>query len=272
MVSRFKMEGFDIEAFNDFVEEMFYDYDDLIESGEKVFTEYSDEIEPSVSKYIKPNGHLDARLLQGEWFPDVKADVFISHSRRDMELAVAFSGFLKEEFGLKAFVDSTIWHNVEDLQELVDAPLLNHTTNTYNYKKRNQSTAYVHMLLSSALTKMIDNSEAIFFLSTPNSLNSKGELSTSSAWIYHELFTANYLRIKYPLRSRQLSQRMFSGTILEGRRADGFTVDFDVDLSRFNKFTFTKLSNWIKLMSENRHAHPLDLLYKLYPKNTSRRI
>lgn len=272
MTSRFKIEGFDVDSFKEFAKENFYQFKDLIDTGKEIFTDYSDKISTSLSTFIKPNGHLDARLLQGEWFPEVKADIFISHSRRDQELAIAFSGFLKKVFGLDAFVDSTIWHNVEDLQEEVDAPLWNPESETYNYKRRNQSTAYVHMLLSTALTKMIDNSEAIFFLSTPNSLRSIGRLSTSSAWIYHELFTANYLRMKYPSRNRELSQRMFSGRILEGRKADGFSMDFDVDLSKFHTFTYAHLEDWVKINYYNGNTHPLDLLYKTYQQNSSRRI
>lgn len=263
MVSRFKLEDFDIPSFKAFTGRK-YDFDYLLYCGEEVFADFSNSIEPRVSRYIKPNGHLDAGLLQGDWFPKIKADVFISHSRKDKDLAIALSGFLNEEFGLKAFVDSTIWHNVEKLQEEVDAPLLNPDTKTYNYKRRNQSTAYVHMLLSTALTKMIDNSEAIFFLSTNNSLNSIGQLTTSSAWIYHELFTANYLRLKYPERKRTVVKRMRGGRILEGRISDGFTMDFDVDLSMFHTLTFSNFKDWIKAVYKNFERHPLDVLYTLY--------
>lgn len=51
----------------------------------------------------------------------------------------------------------------------------------YDYKKRNYSTSHVHTMLTVALSKMIDKTECIFFINTPESLNiSEGMGSTIS--------------------------------------------------------------------------------------------
>lgn len=256
MFSKFLIENIDVNSF------LNLNIPELTNIGKGIFSRYEKKVALSLKKYIKANGHLDANQLQGEWFPDVPADIFISHSHADEKTALALAGFLKSEFDLNAFIDSTIWGNIKDLQELVDEPLRFSPGGSYNYYKRNQSAAYVHMLLSTALTKMMDNSEAVFFLSTDNSLKSQEPNITESVWIYHELFTSQYLREKLPERYRNI-QKCFSGGILESRISDGFIMDFTVDLSDFKKLDSAKLNVWINLYSSNFVSYPLDILYSL---------
>lgn len=47
--------------------------------------------------------------MQVSWFPQIKADVFISHSHSDEKLAIIFAGWLYNAFGLTAFIDSCVW-------------------------------------------------------------------------------------------------------------------------------------------------------------------
>lgn len=69
----------------------------------------------------------------------------------------------------------------------------------FDYDKRNYSTSHVHMMLSIALTSMIDACETVFLLNTPQSISLEEDIKkeqTSSPWIYHELSTANVMRVK----------------------------------------------------------------------------
>lgn len=68
---------------------------------------------------------------------------------------------------------------------------------TYNYNKRNFSTSHVHMMLSTALINTIDNTECIFFINTPNSIENVYDTvnnSTYSTCIYSELEATRLLR------------------------------------------------------------------------------
>lgn len=256
MFSKFIIESLSESIFRP---EDFKTYWDL---GQEVLYRFKSSVIDSLEKYIKANGHIDANHLRGEWFPDVPADVFISHSHADVDFAHVLAGFLKQEFRLNAFVDSAIWSNIADMQRLVDEPLIL-PDGQYNYNKRNQSTAYVHLLLSTALTKMMDNAEAIFFLSTSNSLSSREDNITESVWIYHELFTSNFLRQKQPNRGNYL-QKCFSGGVLEGRVRDGFRMDFKVDLSKFKILTPDHISRWLRMRDADADSHSLDILYSIY--------
>jgi hypothetical protein len=136
----------------------------LYDSDKKVF-------KPVLDSFIGPNGAIDGSEMQGQWFPEVTADVFISHSHKDEQVAVSIAGWLKEVFGLRAFVDSCIWNYSDDLlKELDNRYCRNDNNQTFNYQLRNRTTAYVHMMLHNALARMMDQCECLFFLSSPQSL------------------------------------------------------------------------------------------------------
>ena len=58
--------------------------------------------------------------MQANWFPQIKADIFISHSHKDEDLALALAGWLKVSFGLTAFIDSCVWGYANDLLKMID--------------------------------------------------------------------------------------------------------------------------------------------------------
>ena len=230
--------------------------------GESIFSDFRNQISGSIEEYLNPNGHIDANTLRDAWFPKVEADVFISHSHANRDLALMLAGFLKENFDLNAFIDSTIWGNIAELQQKIDQPLLDPFTHTYNYEKRNQSTAYVHILLSTALTKMMDNCEALFFLSTDQSLSYQS--TTSSVWIYHELFTANFLRINVPQRFSTQTRGFSDGGKTQFMLNEAYSFDFEVDLTDFKRLRGSQLCQWKREFLNSPQTHALDVLYKTF--------
>ena len=98
-----------------------------------------------------------------------------------------------------------MWGYSDELLKLIDKNYCvlkrkeNGDIDTYNYDKRNRSTANVHLILSTALMKMIDNTETLIFINTPNSLNIVNDIQenyTSSPWIYNELLISKVIRQK----------------------------------------------------------------------------
>lgn len=128
------------------------------------FSRNKTRIERTLKGFVGVDGILDGTKLQENWFPQVDADIFISHSHKDEKRAIALAGWIQEIFGLKVFIDSCIWEYSENLLRLIDNHYcLNSDKKSYSYEKRNQSTSHVHMMLSSALTMMIDKAECLFF-------------------------------------------------------------------------------------------------------------
>lgn len=72
----------------------------------KSFEEYNysnfKEIEKKLKNFILNGGSIKAVEIQNDWFPNIKADIFISHSHKDEELAIKLGDWLFNNFGLKS--------------------------------------------------------------------------------------------------------------------------------------------------------------------------
>lgn len=168
--------------------------------GRRIFESDVESSRKNLDKYLSPQGILSAVEIQEDWFPAVDADIFISHSHKDETLAIRFAGWLWDEFKIRAFIDSCVWGYADDLlKELDEKYCKADKYGYYDYQKRNQSTGHVHMLLNGALMQMIDSTECLVFLNTPNSISSSdvGDHNlTSSPWIYSELMITKIVRRK----------------------------------------------------------------------------
>src|SRR5260221_3829122 len=168
-------------------------------------------------------------MMQGNWFRQFESLVFFSHSHNDENTAITLAGILYGNFGIKSFIDSCIWGYASDLLWLIDNRYcLNDVGETFNYQKRNRSTSHIHTMLSMALAKMIDHSECLFFINTPNSLSAEDVIDkTESPWIYLELGMTKLVKIQIPER-RFLSE---SKTFSKAHHFDeDLRVKYEVDL------------------------------------------
>lgn len=166
-------------------------------------------IETGIKKYLSLSldGTLDAFAMEKDWFPDINAHVFISHSHQDEELANQLALWLNKKYGIKSFVDSAVWHYADNLLKQIDIKYCRKRRANgdfvYDYNKRNRSTAHVHMILQGAIAKMIDKCECFIFINTDNSINiSDGK--TASPWIYSELLMAKMMQLREPERYNEL--------------------------------------------------------------------
>ncbi|WP_304331640.1 hypothetical protein [Brachyspira innocens] len=168
-------------------------YDELI---------YDDRnsIEEKISS-LKIKDIEDGTKTKSNWFPEIDADVFISHSHEDVKLAKSLAVYINEETGLKSFIDSEIWGNYADLLRNIDNNYCKFPDkNLYNYELRNYSTSHVHMMLNIALIEMIHKCNYFIFIETPNSLKDdeliyNGQIKkTNSPWIYSELMITKIIK------------------------------------------------------------------------------
>ena len=181
MFSKFKL--------NDIIYSDFKEYES---SGQEYYAQIQTDIQSSLKEFIGIDGVIDGTKLQESWFPTKqKFSVFLSHSHADEKLAVSIAGFLKKELNLNTFIDSCLWRYSNDLLREIDEKYCRHSNGTsFDYDKRNYSTSHVHMMLSIALSRMIDKCESVFFLNSENSISIAEEISkerTASPWIYNEL-------------------------------------------------------------------------------------
>lgn len=232
--------------------------------GKNLYEDFQKTIRPSLESYIIDNGILDAKEIQKDWFPEVNAHIFISHSHKDESLAIALAGWLLNKFGLKAFIDSCVWGYANDLLKILDNRYCqNNKPNSYDYDKRNYSTSHVHMLLMTALNKMIDKTECVFFLNTENSVSimSGIENRTLSPWIYGEIETTRIIEKHLP---RRKTIKMFNkgGVLLEEAADSSLNIAYPMNMSHLYNLTPDILQLWEQHFKyEGEKA--VDELYKL---------
>ena len=110
-------------GFNLLLEENCFEQDDfkkLQEVGFKSISHQKTIIIEKINSFVGDNGSLDGSKMQANWFPQIKADIFISHSHKDENLALALAGWLKVTFGLSVFIDSCVWGYANDLLRIID--------------------------------------------------------------------------------------------------------------------------------------------------------
>lgn len=222
----------------------------------------------SVLKDFALNGSvLNGSKMQSDWFPQINGHIFISHSHNDKDAVIALAGWLYEYLGVTAFIDSCIWGNANELLKLIDDKFcLNDGGETYNYTKRNYSTSHVHMMLSTALSKMIDKTECLFFYNTPQSISSSNIISkTESPWIYSEITMTQLLRHNMPERiKRKIAD---TKTFSKGGVTERLQIEYEVDLTHLVDIDADTLNSWQKCGAKGERA--LDKLYELKPIKNS---
>ena len=244
-----------------------------LEKGKEIYNHFESQARKSLKDFIYQNGQIDGSALKEHWFKIEKADVFLSHSHKDITKVAAFAGWLHDTFGLTAFIDSCSWGYCDDLlKEIDDQYCKNESGETYNYQLRNYTTSHVHMMLSSALTQMIDNTECIIFFDTPNSIVLKDELNnvkkgdkkaTLSPWIYHELSMTSMVKTRLPRRRNVIIEHSSGYSYAADSRPD-----FQYDVSEYLR-QLTLLTDDVLLEWKNNHntaKYSLDTLYKMMKK------
>lgn len=255
---------FNLDPKNETWEDHFY-------RGNKIHESNKNIVKTDLEKFKNIKGTLKADEIIKDWFPEIKADVFLSHSHKDEKLIIGLAGWLEDEFGIKSFIDSTVWGYSDKLLKAIDDKYCkNESSETYNYDQRNRSTSHVHMMLSTALADMIDRCECVIFVNTPNSFtpanyfNDKGE--TESPWIYSEIAMTRMLREKTPKEHRQkpLSEsRENLGKIEKSQ----LQISYPVNLLHLTPLSLSDLHEWEKKESQQKQkALALDSLYEIKRK------
>ena len=243
----------------------FKKYDEV---GRMLFERSRRLIRHELDAYTDANGDLLASKITEAWFPDVQADVFLSHSHKDEALVIQLAGYLEKHFGLVSFIDSCLWGYSDELLRLIDDKhCYQPETKTYSYSERNRSTSHVHMMLSTALAKMIHECECIFFISTPQSISTKNYIksagTTGSPWIYSEILTTKLIQKRKPQTHRR-RQTMMALDEAEGHRkqATAASVQYPLDVSHLISIDADHLTKW-REAKPPRGPIALDTLYLL---------
>lgn len=261
-------QAFNLSIDSDNFKKVLGNMDDYYHIGKNLFDKDTEVIVNDLDKYISMGDSLFAKDMMDDWFKQINADIFLSHSHKDEKLVVALAGWLWEKFQLKSFIDSTVWGYSNNLLKSIDDKYCKNPDGYYNYEKRNYSTTHIHMMLSMSLLSMMDRCECLFFINTPNSFIPKSELdngNTLSPWIYSEITASSMLRIKKPInRYVPVCDSLQEG--LESYKEKSYQIEYPLNKEHLIDLGISDLNSWDYRQRECRGEHSLDLLYKLTQK------
>lgn len=241
----------------------------FLEVGNKLYDNYKQQIRESLDSFFLEDKSLDGSEIIKSWFPEVKAHVFISHSHKDESFAIAFAGWLYEKFGIISFIDSCIWGYANDLILTLDNEYswLDKINRIYSYEKVLQSTSHVHMMLSTALSTMIDKTECLFFLDTPNSVVPYKTIDkTESPWIYSEIAFSQIVRITIPERLKTQTPLVETRTYAMengGRIEKTMAIKYNLDSNHLIQINQSTLYSWRNALNLTNAQNSLDELYHI---------
>ena len=241
---------------------------DTYEIGKGILSRNEVATKSPLKSFVDNEGYLDASLMKKDWFPEITASVFISHSHNDEATALKLAGWLYSEFRLRSFIDSCVWGYSDELLKLVDDEhCYQIKTNTYSYSKRNKSTSHIHMILSTALYQMIDKCECVFFLNTPDSICSEDAIKQSktfSPWLFAEIAATQLIRIR--TKEEHRGERIkIAGEVLS--EAEHIPIRYPVDLSHLTDVDSSILNKWNRRTQIKNYTWPLDALYAITSMN-----
>ena len=234
---------------------------ELKSRGEKLNNDNRMAVKKTFDAFLADDGVFNGTRLQEDWFPQIKADVFISHSHRDKDAAMAFAGWLAEKFKLNPFIDSCVWGCADDLLKIIDDKHCKNSNGAYIYDSLRGSASHIHMMLVTALGMMIDNTECLMFLNTPNSITSKNVVSkTQSPWLYMELAMSQIVRRKTSRYHRQILE---GAELVKKLEEAKLKFEYDVNLTPLAKITESTLTKWESEYAKQYKQHSLDTLYSI---------
>ncbi len=238
-------------------------FDKYLSTGRELHSEHKKSINTKLSEFVTSSGGLSAKKMKESWFPEVEAQIFISHSHQDLDLAIGLAGCLKDVFDLTAFVDYSAWGNARALLKSIDEIYCysDETKKTFDYQKRNFSTSHIHMMLATSLSMMIDKCECLFFINSPSSVTARqATKATPSPWIFYEIATTQLIRPKTRAEHREpkeLLEKSLKNSLVKAH----LTIDHEVDLSHLEPLNYDDLYEWNQEINDDEHA--LDTLYRL---------
>ena len=139
--------------------------------------------------FSKSNGEIviDADKLQRLWFPTNEPfDCFISHSKKDEEIAKQIAAEIEKQSNCKCFIDSQVWNRYDKLEKALKDRFPSYDIDGI---KTN-----VYMLLTEALFRVIANSKYFLFLETNNSIVKVYDEITYSPWLFFEMSVAKQIK------------------------------------------------------------------------------
>jgi len=233
-----------------------------------------ESVKQSIIDYVKENAEIDTEKMIGEVFPNFTPHLFISHKSQDAGLAIKLANILFHKYDILSFIDSQVWHHINDIQKILDEEFSKKSEGLYDYRKSNIVSSNIFAMLSSSLYKTIDDSDGFIFIDRapnpdPDKINhsSISKINTESPWIYLENIYSNLIRKKMHNRS----QIMIAKSGLEKLAEDAIVSTesrkepkFAYTAENVDSRTIHSITQVLNAQYEKSQKHPLEGLDFVY--------
>ena len=233
------------------------------------FADQVKAIQSKLNEYVLEGTDIpDGTAIQDDWFPEMNADIFISHSHKDVELAQGLAGWIYKTFGLKCFIDSNVWGYADHLLEQINSKYSNKREEQsgrvlYDHESCIAASKHVDTMLTIALYKMIDRCECIFLLNTDNSIQPYGDMphdKTFSPWIYSEIVCSQLIRKKERRNHRKCMDIRHDYASMH----ESYTPAYTVTTQHLLPIDISNLIKWENEYQKKSCEHTLDVLYSQF--------
>ena len=239
----------------DFFVDKKYTYEEYIDIGMEHLEHMAMAFEKDMFACIGART-TDQLIIDQDWFPELRIDVYIPHIWMEDGLQFALAGWLYSTFGLRCMIDSYLWYNVDKLTDEYNNSYSNHRKKSngmdvFDYKCGNRVSNHVMSMLQIASVKMLERAEAVMFLNADEEMYIYENRTLSKRylpWVYTEMVIADNMKTK-PLSEYR---RQSSDINAEAGK-----------VSKLNEYiSENELEQW-EQECEGKDIHPLDVLYKL---------
>lgn len=233
-----------------------------------------DRLITEIKNYIKDNDVINTETIINKLFPTKTPHLFISHKSEDTKEAITLANILHSKFGIESFIDSQVWHHINDIQKILDDEFSKKRENLYDYKKCNIVSSNIFSMLSSSLYRTIDDSDGFIYIDRNDAHEDIGisksnmvNIKTESPWIYLENIYTNSLRIKQHNRKKIMLEKAGlnnyaadSQVSTESRKEPKFIYSTDL----VNAVEIKSLNNAFNVQYDKTKKHPLEGLDYFY--------
>ncbi|MGK4339747.1 hypothetical protein ACKVAX_29915, partial [Klebsiella pasteurii] len=233
-----------------------------------------DRLITEIKNYIKDNDVINTETIINKLFPTKTPHLFISHKSEDAKEAITLANILHSKFGIESFIDSQVWHHINDIQKILDDEFSKKRENLYDYKKCNIVSSNIFSMLSSSLYRTIDDSDGFIYIDRNDAHEDIGisksnmvNIKTESPWIYLENIYTNSLRIKQHNRKKIMLEKAGlnnyaadSQVSTESRKEPKFIYSTDL----VDAVEIKSLNNAFNVQYDKTKKHPLEGLDYFY--------
>ena len=233
-----------------------------------------DRLITEIKNYIKDNDVINTETIINKLFPTKTPHLFISHKSENAKEAITLANILHSKFGIESFIDSQVWHHINDIQKILDDEFSKKRENLYDYKKCNIVSSNIFSMLSSSLYRTIDDSDGFIYIDRNDAHEDIGisksnmvNIKTESPWIYLENIYTNSLRIKQHNRKKIMLEKAGlnnyaadSQVSTESRKEPKFIYSTDL----VDAVEIKSLNNAFNVQYDKTKKHPLEGLDYFY--------